>query len=59
MIHRSLCSGTAQAVQWLAAGERFEVLAKNPLNEKCQASMAVSHQSLFIREEKHLWCIGR
>ena len=43
----------------LASGERFEVLAKNPLNEKCQASMAVSNQSLFIRTEKHLWCVGK
>jgi outer membrane protein assembly factor BamB len=42
----------------LAPGEKFEVLAKNPLNEKCQASMAVADGRLFIRTEKHLWCIN-
>jgi outer membrane protein assembly factor BamB len=42
----------------LAAGEAFKILARNPLGEKCQASMAVSHGQLFIRTEKHLWCIA-
>jgi outer membrane protein assembly factor BamB len=42
----------------LATGERFEVLARNPLGEKCQASMAVSQGRLFIRTENHLWCIA-
>lgn len=37
----------------------FKVLAKNPLNEKCQASMAVSQGRLFIRTAKHLFCIGK
>jgi outer membrane protein assembly factor BamB len=42
----------------LAGGDEFEVLARNPLGEKCQASMAVSQGRLFIRSEKHLWCIA-
>jgi outer membrane protein assembly factor BamB len=42
----------------LAPGAEFKVLAKNPLDEKCQASMAVSQKHLFIRTEKHLFAIG-
>jgi outer membrane protein assembly factor BamB len=41
------------------AGPKFEVLAKNSIGEPCQASMAVSEGKLFIRSNKHLWCIGR
>jgi len=40
-----------------AAGE-FEVLAKNPLGEKVFASPAFSAGDIFIRGEKHLWCVG-
>jgi outer membrane protein assembly factor BamB len=43
----------------LAAGPEMGVLAKNPLGEKTQASMAVSQGQCFIRTEKHLFCIGR
>lgn len=41
----------------LAAGPEFKVLAKNPLGEKTQASMAASGRRLFIRTEKNLFCI--
>lgn len=40
-----------------AAGPQFKLLAKNPLLEKCQASMAISQRRLFIRTEKNLFCI--
>jgi len=40
-------------------GSTFKVLARNTLNEKCQASMAVSGGKLFIRTEKSLYAIGR
>lgn len=43
----------------LEPGPTFKVLAKNSLGEKCQASMAVSGGRLFIRTDKHLFCIGR
>ncbi len=43
----------------IEAGPEFKVLAKNPLGEKVQASMAVSHGQFFIRTEKQLVCIGR
>jgi outer membrane protein assembly factor BamB len=42
----------------IEAGPEFKVLAKNSLLEKVQASMAVSGRRLFIRTEKHLYCIG-
>jgi len=42
----------------IEAGPQFKVLAKNPLGEKCQASMAVSEKRLFIRSEKSLFCIS-
>lgn len=43
----------------IAPGSEFKVLARNALNEKCQASIAVSQRHLFIRGEKHLYCLGK
>lgn len=40
------------------AGSKFKLLAKNPLGERVQASPAVSQGRVFIRTEKHLFCIG-
>jgi outer membrane protein assembly factor BamB len=42
----------------IEAGPRFRVLAKNPLGEKLQASPAFSDGRIFIRTEKHVWCIA-
>ena len=42
----------------IEAGPQFNILSKNPLGEKCQASMAVSNQRLFIRSDKTLFCIA-
>src|SRR4030095_2179583 len=39
------------------AGPSFKVLAKNPLNEKVQASIAVSGGRFFIRTAQNLFCI--
>ncbi len=41
----------------IAPGPEFEVLAKNALGEKCQASIAISDKRLFIRSDKNLFCI--
>ena len=41
-----------------AAGPKYELLATNRLDERCDASIAVSSGDLFIRTHKHLWCIG-
>jgi outer membrane protein assembly factor BamB len=42
----------------IAAGPEFRVLAKNPLGEKVQASLAISQQRLLIRTADNLYCIG-
>jgi outer membrane protein assembly factor BamB len=42
----------------IPADGRFEIIARNSLGESCQASMAVAHGQLFIRTQKHLFCIG-
>jgi outer membrane protein assembly factor BamB len=43
----------------IKAGPELEVVAKNTIKEKCQASIAVSEGRLFIRSDKHLFCIGK
>jgi outer membrane protein assembly factor BamB len=37
----------------------YLVLAVNELNEPVQTTPAVSDGCIFVRGEKHLWCIGR
>ncbi|RMG39588.1 MAG: serine/threonine protein kinase [Planctomycetota bacterium] len=41
------------------AAPTYELIAENPLNEATYASIAVSDGQLFIRGERHLFCIGR
>ena len=43
----------------IEAGDEFKILAKNPIGERVQASMAVSGGQLFIRGERHLYAIGK
>jgi outer membrane protein assembly factor BamB len=43
----------------IEAGPQFKEVARNSVNEKCQASIAISGKRLFIRSEKNLFCIGR
>lgn len=43
----------------IKAGDKFEVLAENNLNEYCLSSPAVSDGQLFIRTSGHLYCIGK
>ena len=40
-------------------GEELEVVATNKLGEYCYASPAISQGQLFIRGDKHLYCIGK
>ena len=42
----------------LAPGAEFKVLARNPLKERVQASMAVAYQRLYFRTATRLICIG-
>ena len=43
----------------IEAGPELKILARNRLEEKCKASIAVSQGNLFIRSEYHLFCIGQ
>ncbi|WP_425616968.1 PQQ-binding-like beta-propeller repeat protein [Anatilimnocola sp. NA78] len=39
-------------------GEKLDVVAENPLGERCYSSPAIAHGQIFIRGEKHLFCLG-
>jgi outer membrane protein assembly factor BamB len=41
------------------AGTTYNEVAKNPLGEQVFASPAISRGQLFIRGDKHLFCIGK
>ncbi len=43
----------------VSVGPKFERLAQNEIGEKCFASPAISHGQIFLRGEKHLFCIGK
>jgi len=45
-------------VRVLKAGPSFELLAENELGEGLVASPALSNGQVFLRGEKHLFCIG-
>jgi outer membrane protein assembly factor BamB len=42
----------------IRASRKFEEVARNQLHEQVQASPAISRGQLFIRTDKHLYCIG-
>ncbi len=39
-------------------GKDFELVAENAIGENCYASPAISRGQVFLRSEKHLFCIG-
>ena len=39
-------------------GPQFRCVAQNDLGEKCFASPAISHGQLFLRGDRHLFCLG-
>ena len=41
------------------SGPDFKILSRCELDERCQASPAISHNKIFIRTEKHLFCLGQ
>jgi hypothetical protein len=43
----------------IEAGPELKVLARNRLEETCQASPAISGGRIFIRTEKDLFAIGK
>lgn len=42
----------------LRPGKRYDEIARNDLEERCLASMAVSQGHFYIRAAQHLYCIG-
>ncbi len=40
-------------------GPTFEPIAKNPIGEKMNASPAISNGKIYLRGNKHLFCIGK
>jgi outer membrane protein assembly factor BamB len=40
-------------------GDKLEIIGKNPLAGRCQASMAVSGGQLFIRSDTQIYAIGK
>jgi len=47
------------AVKVIRPGEKLDVVAENQLGEYCYASPAISQGQIFLRGEKHLFCIGK
>ena len=43
----------------IRSGPKFEILGRNALGEKIQATPALSQGQFFIRTEQNLWCVGK
>lgn len=56
LIYFTALDGTTTIIR---AAADFEVVAKNPLGEDVAASPALAGGNIFLRGDKHLWCIGR
>jgi outer membrane protein assembly factor BamB len=54
---RIYCLSESGETVVIAPGAEFRILARNPLGDRCQASMAVSGGRLFIRTAQFLYCI--
>ncbi len=55
---RILAASRQGEVIVLAAAPKFELLARNELNEPCIATPAVSKDRLYVRTQTSLLCIG-
>ncbi len=42
----------------LAAADKYELLARNPLNETCRSTPAIAGGRMFVRTESHLVSVG-
>ena len=42
----------------MKAGPKFEILSENNIDEYTLSSIAVSEGQIFLRGDKHLYCIG-
>ena len=52
------CLSDAGETFVLRAGDRYELVARNPLGESAQASLAVAGGLLYVRTKSTLWCVG-
>jgi outer membrane protein assembly factor BamB len=55
LVHFLADDGTTTIIR---PGPKFEVVAENKLGENCYASPAISQGRIYVRAEKHLWCMG-
>tara|TARA_Y100001934_G_scaffold262743_1_gene337571 strand:- start:6392 stop:6565 length:174 start_codon:yes stop_codon:yes gene_type:complete len=57
-MYQVLSSGTTLAVK---LGDKSELIAQNKLSDgsRFSATPAISDDNLFIRSDKHLYCVGR
>ncbi len=55
LVHFLADDGTTKIVR---PGPKPQIVAENPLGEYCNASPAISRGQIFIRGERHLYCIG-
>lgn len=55
---RIFCASVDGEVVVLAADKEYRLLARNPLDELCQATPAVAHNRLYIRTVSSLICVG-
>jgi outer membrane protein assembly factor BamB len=56
--NRIFCASRGGEVVVLAADRKFQLLARNVLDEPCHATPAVANDRLYIRTEATLVCIG-
>ena len=56
LVYFTADDGTTSVVR---PGKKLDVVATNPLGEFCYASAAISDGQVFLRGEKHLFCIGK
>jgi outer membrane protein assembly factor BamB len=56
--NRIFCTARNGEVIVVAADRKYEVLARNSLNEPCHATPAVANGRLYMRTESSLMCIG-
>lgn len=55
---RLFCVSRSGEVVVVNAGEKFEILARNPLNETTHSTPAVAGGRMFIHTTGHLICVG-
>lgn len=56
LVYFTALDGTTTVVK---ATDEFEPVAKNSLGEDVAASLALSGGHIFVRGDKHLWCLGK